>query len=694
MSAERRRETIEAVARQGGMDLSRFREDGAGRLRGPCPFQKHRSEKQGPFALYPSNDGDLGGWKCFAGCGAGGAKDLAERLGVGPDRVEGQVFDPAASRAGSTAPRKRARPRLTPDQAERAARLSCDHLRRILRLREEGRQLDEEVFAFCNGRRLPGLLESDAWVGGSPLAGLLPPQLPDDLAPILGWAYVEGQRLVVPLYSKDTGAVVGLHTRNVLPDRSPKTRSFGELTSGVMFANSAGLALLKNEARQVDGPVVFTEGVTDFFAVALNTTGPVFGVPGADFAPKAVTNCQGPARWVRGVDLVVATDHDEAGNKAAHAVAEVTLGANGAARVRRPIWPAGADACDVLTAEGPIGLVCSLESAPLMPVGTQLLRALTRTGTELLDADIPMPESLLGNRILTGGGFGLLYGKPGVGKTWEGLGLALALARGETWHGISTRAKGGSVAFISLELPAPLLQERLRTLAGGKRDGLDRIHTLCASDLRSMIDLGEEHWVGALTRYVGELKVDLLIIDALVRAHNKDENSQADMTEVLRSVDHIRLETDAAVLLLHHERKSGERSGDDDMDALRGTSCLASYPTALIRLAKDRGRVRLTFPKVNFGPTPEAVWLQQCEDGSFEMTGAPKEGEELKAENIEKILETLRGAHGLSADEVSEKTGIGVTTVRKRIKELLKNGTAREVKGGRTTRYLATPVEG
>ena len=60
----------------------------------------------------------------------------------------------------------------------------------------------------------------------------------------------------------------------------------------------------------------------------------------------------------------------------------------------------------------------------------------------------------------------MLYSRRGVGKTYLALGIAHAVARGGTflrWNA----ARPGKVLFVDGELPAPVLQQRLKAIVSG-----------------------------------------------------------------------------------------------------------------------------------------------------------------------------------------------------------------------------------
>ncbi len=81
------------------------------------------------------------------------------------------------------------------------------------------------------------------------------------------------------------------------------------------------------------------------------------------------------------------------------------------------------------------------------------------------------------------------------------------------------------------------------------------------------------------------------------------------------------MEAEVAVLLVHHEKKLGER--DNDLDAGRGSSRLASDPQLVLRLKQASGRLQLVVAKANLGRTPDPIWLRATEAGPLEDTVGP-----------------------------------------------------------------------
>src|SRR5205085_6037621 len=104
----------------------------------------------------------------------------------------------------------------------------------------------------------------------------------------------------------------------------------------------------------------------------------------------------------------------------------------------------------------------------------------------------------------------------------------------------------------------------------------------------------------------------VVVIDALARATTLD---QVDFSPLLQALDVLRVETQCAFVIIHHEPKNTEKGEDGDLDALRGDSRLRDFPQCLIRVVRRHGVLCARFAKVSAGPTPEPIYFELGENG-------------------------------------------------------------------------------
>lgn len=162
-------------------------------------------------------------------------------------------------------------------------------------------------------------------------------------------------------------------------------------------------------------------------------------------------------------------------------------------------------------------------------------------------------QDWLGRDALT-----LLVGAGGSSKSWAALDLGVACASVQTFLGQQVRPS--RVLFVDEDGQIGETLRRVHRLAAGR--GIDPIELLDESffiapswGLR-LDDPSHYHDLAVSAR---DLKVDLIIIDALCAIHSADENDNKAMAYIMRGLlRHLMRETSAGVLLLHHEGKPGE----------------------------------------------------------------------------------------------------------------------------------------
>jgi hypothetical protein len=325
---------------------------------------------------------------------------------------------------------------------------------------------------------------------------------------------------------------------------------------------------------------------------------------------------------------------------------------------------------------------------------------------DLKYANLPKPPSLFGNRLLVRGSLAMLFGQPGLGKSWLALQLAIAIARGHDLFGVPTTT--GNTAIFSLEDPPDVTEDRLNAVCGDNDLGLERITIVPREGLAGPLDLGKPPHVDALISYCKSMHADLLILDALSRVHLADENSNAEMGVVMAAADEIRIRSGACVLFLHHERKpaSGPRKGPAiDPYAARGATVLFANLRAQLQLVRHpTGLFQLATTKQNWGPKGESVlWLGQLANGSFTRVTDPAEStaqlddnlrtvgawaaswaKEFALEDVVKHLE-LTSATG---EKVSERT------VSRYLKVLAGTGELKVLGSRKLRTYLHSAIEG
>lgn len=175
-------------------------------------------------------------------------------------------------------------------------------------------------------------------------------------------------------------------------------------------------------------------------------------------------------------------------------------------------------------------------------------------------------------------GVAVLYGAPGVGKTFVACSIAASVASGRPWLGRQTSR--GPVVYIAGEGGEQTICYRLKA-------AFDQLH--CCDWY------GEDEGVAVyvhgpglnlvagpdqLIGQIGQARItpELIIVDTLSRAFVGDENKQDDMGKFVRSLDILRATYKSSVLVIHHTNKSGK---------MRGSSVLNGAVDVQLYMEKD-----------------------------------------------------------------------------------------------------------
>lgn len=305
-----------------------------------------------------------------------------------------------------------------------------------------------------------------------------------------------------------------------------------------------------------------------------------------------------------------------------------------------PDTPRNGDINDIEQAEGIEAVRRLLESAKSAPQRFQLL-----TPAEL--AALP-PVRWLVRGVLPQEGIAAVYGPPGSGKSFLTLDLLAHVADGRDWFGC--RVNAGAVVYLGLEGEAGIAQ---RVQAWQSQNGpLPAAFRAILSplDIRKPADRAE--LVQAVKR--GGMAGGLLVLDTLNRAApGADENSSAEMGEIIGAAKALQAELGGLVLLVHH-------SGKDAARGLRGHSSLLAALDASLEVTRDGDRREWRIGKAKDGedgkahPFRLAVVELGTDDDGEEITSCVCLPDEAPGESIRRAKVPTGGNQRIVWDALGE----------------------------------------
>jgi hypothetical protein len=221
--------------------------------------------------------------------------------------------------------------------------------------------------------------------------------------------------------------------------------------------------------------------------------------------------------------------------------------------------------------------------------------------TEAQMLERPAPSYVV-NDILIAGTFNEIIGPWGSGKTFFGIDLGYAVARGRPSVLGHQVYRKGPVVYVVAE-GGGLFQYRM--MAWRQEHDVPDTSTpfFC---LPHAVDLRDRKSTPELLKAIARQKPELVFIDTLARCiPGAEENSAKEMGEAIAFCDDIRLRTGAAVVLLHHPTKKG--------DSERGSGAVAGAADAVIwvneveRRHDDSSLVRIRCEKQKDGSRFEPI---------------------------------------------------------------------------------------
>jgi 5S rRNA maturation endonuclease (ribonuclease M5) len=212
------------------------------------------------------------------------------------------------------------------------------------------------------------------------------------------------------------------------------------------------------------------------------------------------------------------------------------------------------------------------------------------------------PTDFIIEGLLRLGGTTILVGEPKLGKSQMALDIALAVARGEQFVGLST--KKGRVIYYALEDGEDIIRDRVRARG---LTGMEEDLYICTTPpvVEDSTEILEEH--------IDLYQPNLIIIDtlrAMSVSAGKSEN-EASFADSIYRIAKLARERGIGAIIIHHTVKA--TTGNPIADA-RGTSAIAGAVDVVAGLYKYEDKMKLSW-RGRFGAGDKEV--NQLPNGSF-----------------------------------------------------------------------------
>jgi hypothetical protein len=274
--------------------------------------------------------------------------------------------------------------------------------------------------------------------------------------------------------------------------------------------------------------------------------------------------------------------------------------------------------------------------------------------------------------MLAEGTLAACVAKPKVGKTTLCYELGVKVAHGQSFLGRATQRS--PVLFLSVEEHRREVKRRLRGLGADQLETL-HIHTGPLDDSPSTLY--------TIKQFISEHGIKLVILDTLNSFWSvQEENDAVAVTQAIKPLLHLARESGAAVLLLHHARKSEGEYGDE----IRGSGALFSLLDVALILKRDAVETQRKLTAISRYPETPPDLIIELRDHGYECLGDPSTT--AKAAKLNKLA-TVLTEDATEAKTLARKAGVAVRSAYTLLDQLVLDGRAiRSGEGKRNSPYL------
>lgn len=241
---------------------------------------------------------------------------------------------------------------------------------------------------------------------------------------------------------------------------------------------------------------------------------------------------------------------------------------------------------------------------------------------EFLDADFKIEWMLDG--LLSVGGFGLITGYPGVGKTQLALQMAFSLAAQREqflkWRNVGSAKK---VLFLSLEMGPSPLHLFMSTIAPEYDDVREQLaRNVNIVPLGTNVGFDTKEGQALMTKLLDEYMPDLLVVDSLQAAVSKELTDETAVKTFMAYVKQLRKRYNMAVLMVHHNRKKAaeQQAAGIEISDVYGSQFLAAEVEFVLTLnSVSPTIVNLTHAKNRLGVQLDPFEISRNEHLTFTL---------------------------------------------------------------------------
>lgn len=190
-------------------------------------------------------------------------------------------------------------------------------------------------------------------------------------------------------------------------------------------------------------------------------------------------------------------------------------------------------------------------------------------------------------RAILRGGVHFITAPAGGGKSWAAVDLVRACATGGKWLD-AVEAKPCRVLYINEEMGAGQFWLRAKRIGGT----LENMFTL----QQEQVKLDNPEHLQAILDFVKDERIEVVVLDTLVRVHAYDENSNTEMARLYDKVRRMNV-LGVAVVALHHHKKGKGADNAVSHEQMRGAGEIAAQADLIASIDQSEGVYRFRTTK-------------------------------------------------------------------------------------------------
>lgn len=226
---------------------------------------------------------------------------------------------------------------------------------------------------------------------------------------------------------------------------------------------------------------------------------------------------------------------------------------------------------------------------------------------DFVEADFKIEWILSG--LLAQGGFGLITGYPGTGKTQFSIALGAHMALGEekflTWDNVAGSKK---VMFLSLEMSAAPLNHFMATIGDAYPDKNTLNRNFLVAPFGTPINLDSPEGQVFFDQIMNDYMPDIVVIDSLQKISSKELTDEQAVKNLIHYLSVVRAKYSCAMLMIHHNRKKandGQKKGVELSDVYGSTYITTDVDFVVSLKTVEGNLLQVDTLKNRLGPTFE-----------------------------------------------------------------------------------------